>query len=391
MFSRFDTISTDMEFHKKNRGPYVCFKPVGAFTAGLIVQLKGVLTDELKDSTNDFALDMRKVVKIDVTGLRFISNFIRVLAASNRKLVLFGPNLDVLKNINETEGIDCKVYHSLEEFERGFHEMSAEAHDYYLELADGEGEFRNLELECPLCHCDNVKAFIIDESEFGLEWVPDSITPKWSLFEDSANEIDWDLYQVAVCPECYFASTRLDWFQMNIKEGDIGSSLDQSQKERLSNHTHERREMETEYPNMENPHFFAMPRERRSAFVAWKLNEMTLRSISKNRSSTDAFDIVISNFNMCKYSISDEEIDQHLDTAEAWLYGVLENKHRYSTNRVVKAYCYIISICLAKNKFTEALKFHAEFQKNYADDEENEFWMRRVNQIIEDEKASRDM
>ena len=63
-----------MDFNKHRKGPYICFSPVENFSAGQIVKLKTVLTDDLKDNKSDFAFDLSNLDSIDVTGLRFLKN-----------------------------------------------------------------------------------------------------------------------------------------------------------------------------------------------------------------------------------------------------------------------------------------------------------------------------
>ncbi len=374
-----------MSFERTLKGPYACFKLDGDFTAGQIVKLKNALNDDILDAKKDIALDVRDVSLIDVTGMRFLENLRDALQKSSNDLVLFGAKDGVQVKAEEAK---ITNYTSQADFERGFHEMSVKSIRHYLELAPGEGQIRGLNLECPICGFENIKGFMLDESVHTLTWVEGSITPEWRFNGRGENEIDFDLYSVAVCSSCFFASHRVDWFNLNVLEGKVNSVLTTDQKDRIANHSAQRKEIVLEIPSIKDPMFLSMPRERQAAYAAWRLNEVTLRTEGKEKGDLDGFEIAICNFMMCKFGEKPENIDTQLNTAMAWLLSILDNKNRYSALRIVKTYVYCISIELALGRVKNAERYLADFEDSYAHDEESKMWLLRARELIQDEKGS---
>ena len=372
-----------MNFYRRIRGPYVTYRPIGRFSAEIIVQLKKVLTDDLKDTSQDFAIDLRKIQELDVTGLRFFKNLGDLLQKTERKLAFFGGDKEVQKSLAEYSDY-FDVYPTLQSFEKGFHEMSSETMRYYFELAIGKSAFKTMDLICPSCKCENVKGFVIDENRYTYEWLENQITPKWTRLDDENNEVDYDLYSVAVCPECYFASHRLDWFSIKLPEGTIHTKLTPHQIENLSNQVAKRKEFLMKYHDLDDPKYFGLPREHSAGLVSWRLNELTLRTVAKDRNNIDGFDIAMSNFMVCKYSESEKEITDSISTAEAWLNGVLENKQAYSSDRVVQAYVYFISIQIMHEKINLSKKLLEELNSQYGYDDDYNFWISRITEMLED-------
>lgn len=374
-----------MSFERSLKGPYACFKLEGDFTAGQIVKLKNALNDDILDAKKDIALDVRKVGSIDVTGMRFLENLKEALGKSSKELVLYGANAVIEEKAEQSK---ITIYTTQADFERGFHEMSLKSIKHYLELSQGEGQVRSLNLECPLCGYEKIKGFMLDEAVHELTWVEGSITPEWRFTGGAENEIDFDLYTVAVCSNCFFASHRVDWFNMNVLEGKVYSVLTQDQKDRIANHNNQRKEVALEIPAVRDPMFFAMPRERQAAYAAWRLNEITLRTEGKEKGDLDGFEIAVCNFMMCKFGDRPENIDNQLNTAMAWLLSILENKNRYSTLRIVKTYVYCISIELAMSRLKNAEKYLRDFEELYTGDEEVKMWLLRAKELVHDEKEN---
>ncbi|MGL1903731.1 MAG: STAS domain-containing protein [Fibrobacterales bacterium] len=372
-----------MSFERSLKGPYACFKLEGDFTAGQIVKLKNALNDDILDGKKDIALDVRDVSTVDVTGMRFLENLREALKKQSHELVLYGANPDVE---DKAEASKITIYTSQADFERGFHEMSVKSIEHYLELSGGDGQVRSLNLECPLCGYEKIKGFMLDESVHELTWVDGSITPEWRFSGNSENEIDYDLYSVAVCSNCFFASHRADWFNMSVLEGKVESVLTQDQKDRIANHNNQRKEIGLGIPSIRDPMFFAMPRERQAAYAAWKLNEITLRTEGKEKGDLDGFEIAVCNFMMCKFGDKPEDVPTQLNTAMAWLLSILEHKNRYSTLRIVKTYVYCISVELGMGRLKNAEGYLRDFEEHYQNDDECKMWLLRARELIHEEK-----
>jgi len=253
-----------------------------------------------------------------------------------------------------------------------------------LNLAKGKGSMRTLQMVCPLCGFDNVAGFMIDDEQYQLTWSDTEIVPLFEPIVPDVNALDFTAYQVAVCPHCFYAGTRLDWFTIKFPEGSFESRLSKSQIGNLSNSAALRRNLAMSYEGASDNAFFQMPRESRASYLAWKLNEFNLKHMHNERKHTDGFEIVVSNFMMCKFSQSEREIDDHMHTALAWLYNILENKATYSTLRLAKAYTYMISILVSQDKTKEAKGFYRSFQAEFSDIPDCQFWLGRAHDLLFD-------
>lgn len=377
-----------MNFLRSIRGPYVCFRPLGEFNAGQIVQLKTAISDDLGNGRSFLALDLRKLTSIDTTGLRFLKNLDQALKKEKRQFVLFGGDESIREKIENDNPKQYQIFPSLEEFEYSFHDVDRMTYHNYFELAVGTESVRTLKLRCPICGNEHIKGFVLNLEDYEFEWVDQWITPIWSNQNPNAERIDVEMYRVAVCNECLFASTRIDWFDILLPEGIVDSILTADQIDRIGNKITNRKDLALDNPSIRSNTFFGFPRERRAAFMSWKLNEMTCRDVGKDKASTDGFDIAFSNLMMCKYTEDERHINEQLDTALAWLHGVLGAQERYSTSRGIQAYTYIASVYLARGKMSEAVKFQNEMAKRHSNEDEFDFWYNRVKEIIQEERES---
>ena len=54
------------------------------------------------------------------------------------------------------------------------------------------------------------------------------------IHKNKDNELDFELYEVSVCHQCFFASARLEQFKVILPEGTIETTLTHKQKDRLT-------------------------------------------------------------------------------------------------------------------------------------------------------------
>jgi pentatricopeptide repeat protein len=267
------------------------------------------------------------------------------------------------------------------EFERDFHEINPELNRTFFRLAESKSHFRSLKMICPLCGFVNVAGFIVDENYYKQRWSENEIVPIYEPDETDPNSIDFSCYQVAVCPKCFYASTRLDWFTIMFPEGRYESNLTQENRSRLSNAAALRRSLAMGQSGASEESFFRVPREKSASYLSWMLNEFNLKHMSEQQ-TTDGFDIVVSNFMMCKFASKDQDVDNHMYTALAWLYGILDNKANYSTLRLAKTYVYLISVLVSQDKTGESRKLYREMEKEFNDIEDCQFLINRAQQLL---------
>ncbi|MCL1966917.1 MAG: hypothetical protein FWF67_03455, partial [Fibromonadales bacterium] len=87
-------------------------------------------------------------------------------------------------------------------------------------------------------------------------------------------------------------------------------------------------------------------------------------------------------FMMCKFALKEISIDEHMYTALAWLYGIMDNKENYSTLRLAKAYVYLISVLLSQDKTGDARKFYREMEKSFKDIEDCKYLINRAQHLL---------
>ncbi|GHV14287.1 hypothetical protein AGMMS49938_10160 [Fibrobacterales bacterium] len=368
-----------MSLPKQVRGHYVCYEAGAEFTSAQVIKEKLFFADEIKDSKLDMAFDFRQTAKIDGAALQFFKNLHEQLQKDSRKIAFLGGSDEVREQLSKNPTF--LVYDSIIDFERDFHEINPDLARTFFRLSEGKGHFRSLKMICPLCSYENVSGFMIDESYYRQAWSDSEIVPIFEPAEPDPNSVDFSCYQVAVCPKCFYASTRLDWFTIVFPEGRFESHLTQENRARLSNTAALRRNLAMSYSGAGEESFFRMPREKSSAYLSWLLNEFNLKHMSEQQ-TTDGFDIVVSNFMMCKFALKDIDIDDHMYTALAWLYGIMDNKNNYSTVRLAKAYVYLISVLLSQDKIQDARKFYRELEKSYSDIEDCKYLISRAQHLM---------
>ena len=368
-----------MALPKQIRGHYLCYDAGVEFTSAHVLKYKLFLMDEIKDSKMDMAFDMRTTERIDGAAIMFFRNIYDQLNKENRKIAFFGGTHEVQEQLKNTNIF--QVYATIVEFERDFHEINPELNRTFFRLSESKGHFRTLKMICPLCFYNSVSGFIIDENYYKPKWRDTEIVPVYEPDEPDPNSVDFSCYQVAVCPKCFYASTRLDWFTIVFPEGRFESHLTQENKAKLSNTAALRRNLAMGYNGTSEEAFFRAPREKNATYVSWMLNEFNLKHMSEQR-TTDGFDVVVSNFMMCKFAPREIDIDNHMYTALAWLYGIMDNKANYSTLRLAKTYVYLISVLLSQDKSGEARKFYRELEKEYGDIEDCKYLVNRAQHLM---------
>jgi len=358
----------------------MCYELGDEFTSVQVLKYKLFFSDEMKDNNLDMAFDMRATKRIDGAAIVFFKNIQEQLVKLNRKIAFFGGTQEIQSQLTGVNSF--MVYSGIVDFERDFHEINPDLNKTFFRLSEGKGHFRSLKMICPLCSFDDVAGFIVDEDYYRLKWSDSEIVPIYEPTEPDKNTIDFSCYQVAVCPKCFYASTRLDWFIVVFPEGRYESHLTPENKAKLSNSAANRRALAMSHNSEAGERsFFRMPREKVASYISWLLNEFNLKHMS-DQQVTDGFDIVVSNFMMCKFASGDTEIDGHMHAALAWLYGIMDNPTHYSTVRLAKAYVYLISVLLTQDKTSEARKCYRELEKKFGSMEDCNYLINRAQHLL---------
>jgi len=371
-----------MAWMKQVRGPYMCYSVEKDFLTAHLIEQRTKLMEDVNNHEHDIALDIRKLHNIDGLALRFLVNTEELLDQKGHHIVLVGGEPDIVTKLLTAHNF--KHFATMADFELEFHEINPGLLKSILKLAQGGVGFKMLQLECPLCKFNEVTGFVIDESCYQVQWTPREIIPVWFPAKPDAENIDYSAYRVAICPECFFASTRPDYFSIHFPEGDIKTILKPEQITNLAINGSARKALANEVRESSRASFFQPPRDRQSAYLSWKLHELCQKQLSTDRHFIDAFEIVLANFMMCKYATTERLVGDHLHTALAWLNNLMQNQTHYSTNRLIQAHTYYISVLLALDKLGEAQRGLADFQNQYRDVPEADFWLGRVEALVND-------
>jgi len=362
------------------RGPYLCYTVERDFLTPDVIEQKVPLLADIHNPEHEIALDIRKLRHVDSLSLRFLGNVDDQLMATSRRLVLIGGEADVIASIMKQRAF--RHFVTMADFELEFHDLSPSLLKSILQLAQGGNGFKMLQLECPVCHFGEVSGFVLDESKYEQRWSSREIIPLWIPAGPDIESIDYGAYRVAVCPQCFFASLRPDHFGIHFPEGDIKSILKPDQLTNLTIASNGRKSLAHEQHFNSSEQFFQPPRDQRASYLAWKLQEHCQKQMCGDRHNIDAFEVVLANFMMCKYTRSERLIDDHLHTALAWLNNLRQNEAHYSTNRLLQAHTYFISVLLALDKVSEAVKALADFTTRFQDDPQSGFWLQRASQLV---------
>jgi len=373
-----------MAWLKQIRGPYLCYTVEREFLTSHLLEQKPLLMQDFQNPEHDIALDISKLQRIDSLALRFLVNADELLEQKGHSVVLVGGDLEIVAQFKKSRAF--VHYNSMADFEREFHDLNPELLKSILQLSEGGSGFRMLQLQCPICHFDEVTGFVLDESKYRLTWTASDVIPVWVGVTDDAEPIDFWAYRVAVCPSCFFAATRPDHFTIHFPEGEIKSILKPEQITALAIGAGARKALAAESPRPITDTFFNPPREANVAYLSWKLLETCQKQISPDRHFVDAFEIVQANFMMCKYASSERLIDDHLHTALAWLNNLMQNQSRYSTQRLIQAHTYFVSVLLGLNKVPEARRALADFSTHFANEPELPFWLQRADALVNESR-----
>jgi hypothetical protein len=375
-----------MAWIKQIRGPYMCYTVEKDFLTSNLIEQKPFILPDLQKPEHDVALDIRKLRAIDVLSLRFLANMDEMLEKKEHHLVLVGGEPQILSQLLALRPI--RHFPTMADFEREFHDLNPALVKSILQLAQGGVGFKMLQLQCPLCHFQEVSGFVLDESKYNLVWSPSEIVPIMVPSIPEAERIDFSCYRVAVCPSCFFASSRPDHFGIRFPEGEIKSILKPEQITNLHLGQTPRKAIAAEYRESSKESFFHPPRDADAGFLSWKLHEACQKQISQDRRFVDAFEIVLANFMMCKYASNDRVIDDHLHTALAWLNNVMQNQDQYSSLRLQQAYTFYVSGLLAIDKVSEAHTAFRDFEHKFKEDSSADFWLQRAESLISESSRS---
>lgn len=354
-----------------------CHGGLDASSAGW---LRGILSNTRDSTWLGVVMDFSGVRSLDAPGRRLLQNFHRNLVAQGRSLGLVVDHDPLRQELSiEEEGVTFLA--SLSELKRSIHEMPPDRMLALQNLGSRNANLLGFRLRCPVCRCDDVKGWIPDPRAHKFVWVPEEITRQFVAEEDPENAFAVDEYSVAVCPECLFASNRVDWF--DLPGSHLPSTLPEGSVERLAKTFAKRRSVVAEMvQDVPFRVWFGMPRTHEAVQVAWSLSEETFRALGRDQSTTDGFGIAVSILMQAKFASENQDLERYFTAAYVWLRQVVEQFGSYAEDRLAEASVYLLSVELALGRDADARNSLQAIETRWADDPELRTWVDRARQLL---------
>lgn len=337
------------------------------------------ILSQVRDSTwTGVVMDLTGLKALDAGGRRMLANFHRGLTENGRSLGVVSE-VETVRNDLAIEG-GFAVLQDLSELKRSIHEMAPERLRSLLATGAMNSNLYGFRLRCPVCRCEDVKGWLPDPVQHTKSWINHEITLQ-SVTTNPHDSLSVEAYSVAVCPECLFASTRIDWF--DAPGSRLPATLPEGSVERLSKGFARRRGL-VQDANIEMPLqvFFGMPRVDRAIQLSWALCEESVRSVGRDRSSTDGFGIAVAILMQAKFAAEDDDLMKYYTAAYVWLKQVVEQVGNYAEDRLAEAHVYLMSVALAMGRETEAETVRRNLVERWKCDPDAEIWLERARQLV---------
>lgn len=336
------------------------------------------ILSQVRDSTwTGVVIDLTGLQTLDPGGRRLLVNFHKGLSENGRSLEVVSEVDSIRKDLVTESGF--AVLQDLSELKRSIHEMSPERMKALLASGARTSNLYSFRLRCPVCRCEDVKGWLADPAQHIKIWLNHEITLQ-SVTGNPQDTLSVEAYSVAVCPECLFAATRIDWF--DAPGSRLPATLPEGSVERLSKAFARRRALVQEANvEMPLPVFFGMPRVDRAIQLAWALAEESIRSVGRDRSSTDGFGIAVAILMQAKFASETEDLMKYYTAAYVWLKQVVEQVGNYAEDRLAEAQVYLMSVALAMGRESEAVQIHRNLVQGCGNDPDAEVWLERARQL----------
>ncbi len=339
--------------------------------------MRDILSQVRTSAWTGVVLDLSGVGSLDPGGRRLLVNFHRGLSENGRSLEIV-TDVESVRSDLTTEG-GLAVLQDLSELKRSIHEMAPERLRTLLASGTRVSNLYGFRLRCPVCRCEDVKGWIADPTQHHKVWLSHEITLQ-SVTDNPEDALSVEAYAVAVCPECLFAATRVDWFDSPSTR--LPATLPEGSADRLSK-AFARRRLLVQEANIETPLpvFFGMPRVDRAVQLSWALAEESLRSVGRDRSSTDGFGIAVAILMQAKFAAEGEDLMRFFTAAYVWLKQVVGQVGNYAEDRLAEANVYLLSVALAMGRESEAAQIMKNLEQGCGDDPEAQVWLERARQL----------
>lgn len=323
-------------------------------------------------------LDLSGLTELDPAGKRMLNNFHKGLAELGRALEVVADRESARASLGSDSSFP--VLQDLSELKRSIHEMAPERLHALVSSGVHNSNLLGLRLRCPVCGCDDVRGWLPDPARHRQAWLPHEVT-RQLVTDDPGNSLSVDSYIVAVCPECLFAATRVDWFDSPALR--LPAALPEGSVERLTKAYGRRRTLvQDAVTDIPMTVFFGMPRLDRAIQCSWALAEDSLRSVGRDRSSTDGFGISVALLMQAKYAREGEDLERYYSAAYVWLRQVVDQVGNYAEDRLAEAQVYLLSVSLALGRTSESEQILKHMHDRWGIDPEMETWLERARDLM---------
>lgn len=353
-----------------------CREGIDASSAGW---LRGILGNTRDSTWLGVVMDFTGIRRLDPSGRMLLQNFHRSLVAQGRSLGLVSDIEGLRQELSGEEGVTFLA--NLSELKRSIHEMPPDRMLALQSLGSRNSNLLGFRLRCPVCRCEDVKGWIPDPKAHAFVWVPEEITRQLVLEEDPENAFAVDAYSVAVCPECLFASNRIDWF--DLPGSQLPSSLPEGGIERLAKTFARRRGVVSEgVQDVPFQVWFGMPRTDEAVQATWALCEESLRALGRDQATTDGFGIAFSILMQAKFATGDQDLERFYTAAYVWLRQVVDQFGSYAEDRLAEASVYLLSVELALGREGDARGTLQTIENRWGGDPEFVTWVERARLLL---------
>ena len=299
-----------------------------------------------------------------------------------RLVVLDAPDFARKKLYEKTTEEIVPYYENMHTFEQSFKEEIDDTKKGFLSLAEGEGPVKALPVTCPICGLSTLTGKILEEEGLAFTWTDEDITPQW--LDASGENPGFDLQEVTVCHNCFFASARMEYFDTSQPGKKSPSILKTEQIDRILKNGPQRNIVINDEEKNTSRMLFTHPVKFQAAYLAWQFYDRVLRDLPKERSSIDRLEIARANILSAKFARTDKERNAALSTAQVWLTQMLEHPEIYMSSELAMGTVYLISVHLSLNKMHDAKGLCDRFLKTYKREEHLKFWTERAVYLMED-------
>lgn len=343
--------------------------------------LRGVMEIVRDPSWTGAVLDLGKTGQIDVNGRKMLANFQHALRNHGKTLTLVVEVESLRETLLHEESF--LLLNDMSELRRSIHEMSPERQELLENAGSPNSNLLGFKLRCPLCRSDLVKGWMPVPGLHIREWMPNEVTPQLVRDDGQTESLDVETYMPAVCPECLFAATRLDWFDLPSLE--LRTTLSDTALDRLVKNSQRRRILlssEKIEEDMSLFTFFGMPRLPQAAAFAWALAADSIQVVGKERAAVDSLAVAMSHIMGARFAKEGTSLDKHYTAAYIWLKTALEHPDNYAEERMAEASVYLVSICLAMGRDQEAKEVFEKACLQWGDRQDMAFWLGRSASLL---------